>query len=194
MCTSACARIPPTVSFRAATSTRWNRATASFAPMARALRRASATRSISRSGRRPSPASLRGIPPGARGVRAGTSSARPCRASTWGFPSTSMAAALTWCFRITRTSARKARRRAAARSRAIGCTPACSRLPTRRPARSRRCRNRSTTSCFCTRRSTSCVPRRCACSCCRRTIAARSCSATPAWPRPMRRSRASRTR
>ncbi len=70
--------------------------------------------------------------PGAWVVPAGTSSARPCRASTWACRSTSTAAAPTSCFRITRTSARRARPHAAARSRTTGCTAACCRSTPRR--------------------------------------------------------------
>ena len=105
---------------------------ASCAPTARASRIASATRSTSRCGRPPSPASRRGIRRGGRAARAGTSSARPCRASTWGCPSTSTAAAATSCSRTTRTSAPRARPRAAARSRTTGCTAACCRSTPRR--------------------------------------------------------------
>ena len=69
---------------------------------------------------------------GARAVRAGTSSARPCRASTWACRSTFTAVAPTWCSRITRTSARSPRPRAAARSPTTGCTAACCRSTTRK--------------------------------------------------------------
>ena len=91
---------------------------------------------------RPSPASRRGNPPGARAVRAGTSSARPCPRSTWGYPSTSTAAGPIWCSRTTRTSAPSPSAPATARSPTTGCTPACCKSPTPRPARPRRCRSR----------------------------------------------------
>jgi len=55
----------------------------------------SATRSTSRSGKVPSPASRRGTPRGGRAGRAGTSSARPCRPTSWACISTSTAAAWT---------------------------------------------------------------------------------------------------
>lgn len=80
--------------------------------------------------------------PGARAVRAGTSSARPCPRSTWDCPSTSTAAGPTWCSRTTRTSAPSPSAPATARSPTTGCIPVCCRSPTPRPARPRRCRSR----------------------------------------------------
>ena len=91
--TSPCARTRATARFPAATSTRWKAAIASCAPTGRGLRTASAIRSISRCGRRPSPASPPGSLRGGWAAPAGTSSAPPCRASTWGCRSTSTAAA-----------------------------------------------------------------------------------------------------
>ena len=69
---------------------------------------------------------------GARAVPAGTSSVRPCRASTWACLSTSTAAAPTWCSRIMRTSAPSPRPHAAAPSPITGCTAACCKSTTRR--------------------------------------------------------------
>ena len=88
---------------RTARSTRWKRARASRSRPTRRTPRTSCCGSrrsrASRPGRRRQ-ASRR------RDGRAGTSSARRCRGSISARPSTSMAAASTWCFRITRTRSR----------------------------------------------------------------------------------------
>ena len=96
----------------------------------RTARRASGSRSISRSrirsisccGRRRKPGEPSWESPWGRGGRAGTSSARSCRARSSGTTSTSTAAARTCSFRTTRTKSRSRRARTAARSSTTGCT------------------------------------------------------------------------
>ena len=88
----------------AATSTRWRAGIASCAPRSTARGTwptASAIRSISRCGRRPSRRARVGVARGGWAGPVGTSSARPCRASTWACRSTSTAAVPTSCSRTT---------------------------------------------------------------------------------------------
>ena len=89
----------------------------------RDARRASATRTTSRSGRVDPKHMMQWDRPGAAAIPAGTSSARPCRASTWATRSTSTPAARTTSSRTTsaRSRADRAVHRQAVRP-ATGCT------------------------------------------------------------------------
>ena len=88
---------------------------------------------------------------GARGGRAGTSSARPWPSSCWAPTSRSTAAARTWCSPTTRTRSRRPRPPAASRWPGSGCTTACSSWATA----ARRWPSRWATSTCCTPRWTS---------------------------------------
>ncbi len=99
-CTSTSGRGRPTASSRASRSTRWS-------PPRTPTRAASATPATSRCGRARSRASRSrrsGTRRGAQDARAGTSSARRCRAATSARSSTSTAAGSTCASRITRTN------------------------------------------------------------------------------------------
>jgi len=77
MSTTPCASSPPTASSRGARWRSWRWALAGAWRPRAARRRKSRIRSTLPSGSRPSPTSQPGTHPGARGARAGTSSARP---------------------------------------------------------------------------------------------------------------------
>ena len=146
--TSPCAPTRNTESCPTATSTTWIRARGWRA------QRASATRSISRSGRPRSRARTpRGTRRGAGAAPAGTSSARRWPRGCWGSTSRSTAVARTSSSPTTRTRRPRPRRPATGRSRGYGCTTGWS-VPPGLPTRPRRWPSRSGTSSCSARRST----------------------------------------
>jgi hypothetical protein len=150
-------------------------------PATRSTRRT--TRATSCSGRgaseRPRPTSPRGTLPGARAVRAGTSSAPRWPCTTWARRSTSTRAGSTTSSRTTSTRWPSRRARPARRSRASGCMPRTS------SSTAARWRSRSGTSIHSVRCSNGVSAlRRSAICCSARTTARSSISRSTAWPPP----------